>query len=386
VRKYRRVADRLASLLEVSLRSAFAAWRGAAADGRVARLRAERHHAAAARRAALRAWRAAAAGGRERARSLEEGAAALRFALAGGHALAAWRGAAGLARARRAALARAVMASHEAARLDLMAGALAAWRARAARLRGVRASLVAFVNRRRLDALAEYLSYWREYAAAMRAAPAFPPGSPIAALLPPMLSPRSAHQDRRLLRRMALLQGGIEVRRRRRPPPLVGRRVRCRSPGFRNQQARLIHHSHPNPCPPTLGQVECGSDDGEASLLAGLPPSDAAAAALARAERQAAFCRVRGPAVLWRVPDAGAPLLVCEPVSNRRALPPRRMRSCRRASAGAGPRSRPGRSMTTARLATRWRRHSIWRRSRRACSRCGLACLGAACIWSIRRR
>ncbi|KIZ03974.1 hypothetical protein MNEG_3976 [Monoraphidium neglectum] len=79
--------------------------------------------------------------------------------------------------------------------------------------------------------------------------------------LPALLAPRSAHQDRRLIRRMALMQGAIEVDR--------------------------------------------GSDDGEASLLAGLPASDLAAAALERAERQAPFCQVGGAAERGAAGPAG---------------------------------------------------------------------------------
>jgi hypothetical protein len=105
---------------------------------------------------------------------------------------------------------------HEAERLGAMRDALAGWRETAARRRAVRVALVGFVNRRRLEVAGEYLAYWRQYAAAMRAdvgglLSGGEDGGPMRPLSP-MLAPRSAHQDRRLIRRMALLKGSIEVR------------------------------------------------------------------------------------------------------------------------------------------------------------------------------
>ena len=259
--KYRRVAAKLAGLLEVTLRAAFASWRSEAAAARARRLRAERLGDGRALERALAAWRANAAAARARSEELGAAAEALRFATACGAALAAWRAAADLGLARRAALARAVLVAHEAAIHDALAGALDAWRARAAARHGARAALAAFVVRRRLEALAEYFEFWRQYAAAMRAGPAtlilthddaggggLGPLDDPSARLSPMLSPRTAHLDRRLVRRMALLRGGVDV--------------------------------------------DAGSDDGAPSLLAGLPETGAAAAARRRAERVAAFARL----------------------------------------------------------------------------------------------
>jgi hypothetical protein len=129
------------------------------------------------------------------------------FASAAGRALRAWREAAALGAARRAALAHVVVLVHDAELLEVMAGAFDAWATRAARRRGVRDALISFVGARRRAALCEYLGYWRQYAAAMRTDVGAMGGAP-----PALLAPRSAHHDRRLIRRMALLRGSVEVR------------------------------------------------------------------------------------------------------------------------------------------------------------------------------
>jgi len=207
VTKYRRVADKLASMLELSLRSAFAAWRGAAGAARVRRLQAERHAARTIRARMLAVWRSAAEEERERMGDAAARAEALWFASCGAAALSAWREAAARGNARRTALARVILLVHESQRLNAMSEALDGWRNAAARRRGIRTALVSFVNRRRLAVLSEYLTYWRQYAAAMRADGG---GAWMDPSLP-LVAPRSAHQDRRLIRRMALLKGSIEV-------------------------------------------------------------------------------------------------------------------------------------------------------------------------------
>jgi hypothetical protein len=53
----------------------------------------------------------------------------------------------------------------------------------------------------------------------------------------------------------------------------------------RQTQPLSCHHTHPN-------QVDRGSDEDEPSLVAGLPLTDQAAAALGRAERQAPYCQL----------------------------------------------------------------------------------------------
>jgi hypothetical protein len=330
VKRFRRVADRLASVLELGLRSAFAAWRGAAGEARLRRLRAERAGDAAAARRAVHRWAAAAAGGCERVRDREAAAEALWFASAGARALAAWHAARELAAARRAALARVVALVHAAGEAELLASALAAWAGRAARRRGVREGLISFVDARRRAALGEYLEYWRQYAAAMRA-----DAGALSGALPALLAPRSAHQDRRLVRRMALLRGGVEVDR--------------------------------------------GSDDGAASLLEGLPCTGHAEAAGEWAVRAAPFwqvrsrqegrcCRewqqrlraqrVRPP---WPVPDSSH----CRPPTRRPSYRPA-------TPTGASPAS-SGRSTTTraagpaVAMAPRPAPRSTWLWWRRAC-------------------
>jgi hypothetical protein len=83
---------------------------------------------------------------------------------------------------------------------------MSSWRFRAAARASLRIGLAAFIQQRRLACLADYLTTWQQYTVAMRPDSALhlPPGSPV-------LSPRSARQDRRLMRRMAVMGGGLEV-------------------------------------------------------------------------------------------------------------------------------------------------------------------------------
>ncbi|KAF8062705.1 aldo-keto reductase 2 [Scenedesmus sp. PABB004] len=296
VSKYRKVAQRLAGLLAHSLATCFRAWRAAADQARVDRLRAERHWAGAALRRLLPAWADAAADG-ARAREAAEAAAdrRRRRALARA-ALAGWREELACLREQRGALWRVLLAALARERAALLGDALRGWAAAAAARVAPRARVAGFVNRRRLACLSDFLDLWRSYAAAMRTdgaallsaaaslagTPAGPGGWPDAARLPcspgppalrrrldfepahapdvdalprgllpvsggpgsPLLGPRSAHQDRTLARRMAALGGGA-------------------------------------------GEVDPGSESDEAGLFAGLPPSAAAAAAAERGERQA---------------------------------------------------------------------------------------------------
>lgn len=229
ISKYRRVAQRLAQLLQHSLASSFRAWREATDAARVRWRRAERHAAAKLMARVLPEW-AALAASMQQWRSGAEAAAARRHRRAVCRALLrGWAAVAEHGRQQRALLWRVVLlvAQHEAC--EALAAALQGWREHAAQQAALRSCVAAFVNRRRLACLSEHLTLWSQYAAAMRASGApLIAASPAAAaaamqsapvspagLLPvtggsasPLLGPRSAHQDRHLARRMVALAGG----------------------------------------------------------------------------------------------------------------------------------------------------------------------------------
>jgi hypothetical protein len=89
----------------------------------------------------------------------------------------------------------------------LLREALSEWRAAAASRAALRTQLVSFVHKRRLGCLGDYFTTWHQFTVAMR-----PEGDLRLRPGSPLLSPRSPSQDRRLMRRLAAMAGGLEVR------------------------------------------------------------------------------------------------------------------------------------------------------------------------------
>jgi hypothetical protein len=221
VGRFRQVAQRLSRLLQASMRSAFGAWRDAAAAAHTRRARALRMGRQSALHRALGAWQARAAQLAERGAQQLQAADRHYFEVGGLRALAGWALAVQRGRTRRAGLLRALKLVHAAEQRQLQQQALRGWAARAERQAVVRHRLQHMVARREARVLGEFFGLWQQYAAALRADGGLDAASPF-------LSPRSAERNQQLALRLAALAGGSDVARQVGGPG----RERCRLGAF----------------------------------------------------------------------------------------------------------------------------------------------------------
>lgn len=255
------VAEKLAGLLQHSLTTCFRAWRAAADQARVDWLQAERYAATNVLAKLLPAWADAAAQLHADKEAAEAKSARFFRRTACRKAINGWMEEMEVIREQRGALWKAMVMLLQQERRDLLLDSLQGWHQTAQQQVALRSCIANFVNKRRLGCLSEYLTIWHQYAAAMRTdgliipvaaasagkhinicsavrAAGYPvrpvsaggdffssrgsvlsspggqkglglgvlpvsggPGSPVPGF-------RSAHQDRRLARRMAAMSGG----------------------------------------------------------------------------------------------------------------------------------------------------------------------------------
>lgn len=168
VSKYRKVAEKLASLLHHSLATCFRAWRDAADHARVDMLQAERHAATTTLRKLLPAWLDAADELKQQRVQNEAAADRMRRRGLAGKALQGWAEECAVLREQRSGLWRVLLLVLHAERTALLQEALQGWREAAAQQVALRSCVASFVNKRRLQCLGEFLTLWHQYAAAMR--------------------------------------------------------------------------------------------------------------------------------------------------------------------------------------------------------------------------
>jgi hypothetical protein len=168
VSKYRKVAEKLASLLHHNLATCFRAWRDATDHARVDMLQAERHAATTTLRKLLPAWLDAADQLKQQRQSHEAAADKMRRRGLAGKALQGWVEECQVAREQRAALWHVLLLVLQAERSALLQEALQGWHEAASEQVALRACVASFVNKRRLQCLSEFLTLWHQYAAAMR--------------------------------------------------------------------------------------------------------------------------------------------------------------------------------------------------------------------------
>lgn len=289
VSKYRKVAEKLASLLQHNLATCLRAWRDASDQAHINMLRAERHAATVALHKLLPAWLETAQELKQERQQGEVAADRFRRRHVARLVLQGWRGEMQALHEQRAGLWRVMLLLLQLEREGLLQTALQGWQQQARQQVALRECVTGFVNKRRLECLSEFLTLWHHYTVAMRtdsaalipaalaaaaspaataataaagsaayysvdgrtsvgdlspgkgssriaaaadvgggfAGPVFSPAAQVdqavqlpAGLLPvtggpgsPVLGPRSAHQDRRLARRLAAMGGGAaEVR------------------------------------------------------------------------------------------------------------------------------------------------------------------------------
>jgi hypothetical protein len=168
VSKYRKVAQKLASLLQRSLSSCFRSWREASDAARVSALRAQRHADAALLGRTLPAWADAAAQLAEQRAAGEAAADKLRRRALLAGMCGAWAEQMQVAREQRQGLWRLMLMLLHRERLQLLEAGLGAWQGWVQERVAFRATIGAFVNTRRLACLSGHLTLWHQYAAAMR--------------------------------------------------------------------------------------------------------------------------------------------------------------------------------------------------------------------------
>jgi hypothetical protein len=168
VSKYRKVAEKLASLLHHSLATCFRAWRDATDHARVDMLQAERHAATTTLRKLLPAWLDAAYELQQQRERNEAAADKMWRRRTAGRAIQGWVEECQVVREQRSALWRVLLLVLQAERSALLQESLQGWREAAAQQVALRACVASFVNKRRLQCLSEFLALWHQYAAAMR--------------------------------------------------------------------------------------------------------------------------------------------------------------------------------------------------------------------------
>jgi hypothetical protein len=168
VSKYRKVAEKLASLLHHSLATCFRAWRDATDHARVDMLQAERHAATTILRKLVPAWLDAADELKQQRQHNEAAADKMRRRQLAGKALQGWIEECEVLREQRSGLWRVLLLVLQAEWSALLQEALQGWHEAAAQQVALRACVASFVNKRRLQCLSEFLTLWHQYAAAMQ--------------------------------------------------------------------------------------------------------------------------------------------------------------------------------------------------------------------------
>jgi hypothetical protein len=168
VSKYRKVAQKLAGLLQRTLSSCFASWRAATDQARVNALRAQRHAHTRLLMRLLPAWADAAAELHDQRLADEATADKLQRRVLLARACGGWREEVQVLHEQRQGLWRLLLMLLGRERRELLQAGLGAWQGWAQDRVALRSMIAAFVNKRRLACLSEYLTLWHQYTTAMR--------------------------------------------------------------------------------------------------------------------------------------------------------------------------------------------------------------------------
>jgi len=199
---FREVASRFRAIMKRGLSSAFRSWHDLVVDVRVANNRALQHFRLSWQYRFLFQWKAAAAKSREITLANEELSEDHWFFRTAGRVLQAWHQGVEMGRAKRQALDNVLKIAKKLERKELLSTAWASMR----KLVDSRVSMLDAADMmsksRRTRIKQEVFDVWHQYAQAMTSQ--LNPASPF-------VSPRTKHEDRRLIRRMALMLGNTDV-------------------------------------------------------------------------------------------------------------------------------------------------------------------------------
>eukprot|EP00775_Hariotina_reticulata_P009297 gene9297-9462_t len=170
VSKYRKVAEKLAGLLQHSLSTCFRAWTDQAQQARVRMLQAERHASTKLLHKLLPAWKAAA----EQLQQARAEASTVALWLLRQHTvkkvLQGWREEMLVVAEQRSGLWRLMLVLLHRERNELLQAAVCTWRDYANKRIALRSCIAAFVNKRRLGCLSLQFTLWHQFSKAMRGA------------------------------------------------------------------------------------------------------------------------------------------------------------------------------------------------------------------------
>lgn len=168
MKKYRKVAEKLAGLLQHNLSTCLRAWRAATDEAHVNRLRAERHAAFSLLAKFLPAWADTASDlrvDREAGEALADGFLRKRACQ---RVVTAWAEELQVVREQRAALWAVLFGLLQHDQQCILRDVLQGWHETVQQQVALQNCVASFVNKRRLECLSEYLTIWHQYASAMR--------------------------------------------------------------------------------------------------------------------------------------------------------------------------------------------------------------------------